>query len=239
MVQWDDTTFGFFTSSVVNPTGLLFDQLTMAIKLSQSDDESKKGKERRVSSQRLVRLIFCMSLIYVGREVIFNPYLSYLEITPKDDQSTSGTTGTVEDIGRRLDLAIFYNIFISPKNVDLGLSIVQEQLDLRKRHPHLSNVPLYYTKIGAHNYSFPRSCEPCEELTAVEDGTEQITLQFLYEYCQRYPTTGRVIYIHNKGSFTNTPTNERLRITLTRGFFRRNVHRCRKASVIFVLPNYH
>ena len=117
------------------------------------------------------------------------------------------------------ELAIFYNIFISPDDVNSSLAIVQEQLDYRDAHPNLADVMLYYAKIGAQNVQLPRRCDPCEELTSVKHGSELTTIQFLYEFCRDQPLSGRVIYIHDKGSFTNTPRNKKLRVTLTRGAF--------------------
>lgn len=113
-------------------------------------------------------------------------------------------------------VSIFYNIFISPANVTNGLRIVNEQLEARYKSA-LAAAPLYYTQIGAANVSI--DCPPpCTRIRAVEEGNEVLTLQTLYEHCLSHPSE-LVVYIHNKGSFTETPQNEKLRRLLTQAVF--------------------
>lgn len=115
------------------------------------------------------------------------------------------------------EVAIFYNIFIPPGEEQNALRIVKEQLDARASQKHLANTKLYYTRIGDLNAPLP-SCHNCVELQAVEEGNEVLTLQSMYEYCQSN-VADRVIYIHNKGSFTRNPSNELLRKILTKAAF--------------------
>jgi len=123
---------------------------------------------------------------------------------------------TQEEEGKGL-LAIFYNVYFPKYSID-ALKIVQEQLDARKKSSTLSNVTLYYTQIGEFaNVTFP-PCDPCIRLNSVEKGGEVLTLQKLYEHCEKKPF-GRVIYLHNKGSYHQTIKNGWLRSILTKAVF--------------------
>ena len=179
-------------------------------------------------------LIVAVSLMHARTFLTVDPYASQTYISVVENHNHSGPlmmgNATFSSLNylqaareipktRKKELAIFYNIFISPKDVDNSLAIVQEQLDFREAHPNLANVTLYYAKIGAQHVQLPRRCDPCEELTSVRYGSELTTLRYLYQYCQDQPLTGRVVYIHDKGSFTNTPRNRKLRVALTRGAF--------------------
>lgn len=161
--------------------------------------------------------------------------------------STTRTRPTSsEKINKTQELVIFYNIFINPQNARNGIRIVQEQLEARAAQRHLANATLHYTRIGDLNASLP-PCDPCIQLGAVETGDEEFTLQSLYEYCQSN-TASRVIYIHNKGSFTKTASNERLRRVLTKAAFssqcsempRQQEDQCNMCSAHFsVYPAHH
>mmetsp|Transcript_16220 Transcript_16220/g.39836 ORF Transcript_16220/g.39836 Transcript_16220/m.39836 type:complete len:439 (-) Transcript_16220:393-1709(-) len=52
-----------------------------------------------------------------------------------------------------------------------------------------------------------------------DTGSELVSLQSLWEYCQNTssPTTTKVVYLHSKGSYTSTESNELLRRFITKG----------------------
>lgn len=178
----------------------------------------------------LMGLIFSAWLSQIG---LLAPYQNhdYFLVQSLSDSATSNaqsTTGKDKTINwNKIDLAVFYNVFISPDNITNGLRIVKEQLRARNQSPTLRNATLYYTQIGATNVSLPE-CHNCKEISKVQKGNESLTLQAMYEYCMINPTRGRVIYIHDKGSFTVNEKNERLRRALTKAVFSSectNMHR--------------
>ena len=73
---------------------------------------------------------------------------------------------------------------------------------------------LYYFTLGKPGQQMP-PCEPCHHLGHRDEGFEQYTLQAMYEYCRIRPQD-TVVYMHNKGSFTDSPMNHRLRRHLTK-----------------------
>lgn len=116
-------------------------------------------------------------------------------------------------------VAIFYNIFLNPNNQTLSYDIVKEQLHRRQQMGTAKLATLYYLTVGAPNFTMPSSCgNNCHHIKHIEEGFEEYTLQALYEYCVARPND-RVVYLHNKGSYTNTEMNHRLRRHLTKAVF--------------------
>lgn len=122
--------------------------------------------------------------------------------------------GVPSNLGQR---AIFYNAYMNPKNLSLSYDIISEQLLQRQRSKLVANEPFYYYTVGASNYSMP-PCSVCHHLGHSDSGFEQKTLQAMYEYCILHPNH-LVVYLHNKGSFNDNPTNHRMRRHLTKAVF--------------------
>jgi hypothetical protein len=111
--------------------------------------------------------------------------------------------------------AIFYNIYIPRENPMTAMSTVKEQLRQIQKSSERSNTTttamLYYTLIGPsnireimhhhYNISFDASLIGNNHhlLKHVEEGGEDLTLDFLWEYCLERPNA-TVAYIHDKGS---------------------------------------
>jgi hypothetical protein len=105
-------------------------------------------------------------------------------------------------------IPIFYNLYVkdeqdAPRVYDL----VVDQL-ARRRSEH---TPVYVHSIG-YNLSIPNTVL----LQHHDAASEMVTLHSLWRHCQNH-TTGKVIYLHSKGSFTNSVMNEKLRKFLTTG----------------------
>lgn len=115
--------------------------------------------------------------------------------------------------------AIFYNIYVNPENVSRGVEVIEEQREtfhefLSKRNL-LEQVSVYYNMIW-HNFS-QRFCAAnlsCIPLQYYEHAFEEVTLQDLYDYCVEYPND-LVYYVHNKGSYHPSKSNDRLRRSYT------------------------
>jgi hypothetical protein len=125
------------------------------------------------------------------------------------------------------ETVIFFNIYINPSNVSRSLEIVQEQLSERRKAMSAATVPLYYVTIGARNFttmSKPgvdqpiEDCSNCHWLEHLDEGTELNTLHHVYTHCLSHPKD-IIVYLHNKGSFTQSEQNDKLRWHLTRSLF--------------------
>jgi len=105
---------------------------------------------------------------------------------------------------------IFYNAYFDPGNERNGLGIVKEQLDQISSFSSRNDDTqwaIYFNTVGApilNQTLLSKLCNDrnltCQHLQHHEKAFEEVTLQSLYDYCQRQPTL-RVAYMHNKGSF--------------------------------------
>lgn len=120
--------------------------------------------------------------------------------------------------------AIFFHTF-SGNNTTLTLDIITSQLRIVNSQPLLDDVTIYYSRIGDLNWEWPMSeCKgwrkspsrECIQASAQEKGDESVTLQHLYEYCVQYPSH-HILYMHSKGSYTSTVSNDRLRTVALKG----------------------
>ena len=107
--------------------------------------------------------------------------------------------------------AIFFNAYVPPAGVGAGpqnaIRIIKEQLK-QLNESTIRDVPVYYTLIGDNiTEQGDIFTSSCHMLQYVVKGSEELTIQSLYEYCTEYPSA-RVSYIHNKGSFNNHRKNE-------------------------------
>jgi hypothetical protein len=146
-----------------------------------------------------------------------NESLSKMSI-PVNDQNTEITlnTNTTNAATSHKKVSIFMNTWINPNTTNVANKIVYDQLELLDIQPLLANATLYYSHFGDLGKWPINACQakrPCVKLTAQEEGDESITMQYLYEHCVANPDE-RVLYIHNKGSYTRNPNNRVLRNVL-------------------------
>jgi hypothetical protein len=108
------------------------------------------------------------------------------------------------------EFAIFYNAFIDKKKPDLGVAIIQEQMEQVFQSGHKSTL-LYYNIIGV-NYTEPICPKgmACTKLRYLDQGNEVDTLQDLYSFCQTH-ATHYVVYLHDKGSLHPSASNHKVR----------------------------
>ena len=131
--------------------------------------------------------------------------LSAVTVSPSDTRDVIGRHGMC---GRTL---FFHHIYDAGNGV--GVSIANEQSQQLRDAGY--TWPIQQTVIGAPPSDI-RCPPPCERRRRARRGSEILTLQPLYEHCRANPTD-RVVYAHNKGSFHDTPENERFRRFLMRG----------------------
>lgn len=153
---------------------------------------------------------------------------------------------------------IFYNVFVPDTHIRRTKSIIMEQLN-----EHIMQDPnstLLYTLIAQKHADavgklFRSNCMPplnCTERARLSVGNEDDTLQALWEYCSSddVPSTNEndtlVTYIHDKGSFHASLSNEGARKRGTRCALscrhqmKANPRMCNICTAIFqVIPQYH
>ena len=145
---------------------------------------------------------------------------------------------------------IFYNIYFPiaiASNKSDNLRIIEEQL--LERSFTAPNSAIWYTFIGNQKLvdtidsMCTRNCQMREHLA---NGDEAHTLQALWEYCLLQEETDSLVsYIHNKGSFHRTESNERARRLGTksslecRALMKSHPNRCNVCTSEFhVIPQY-
>lgn len=115
---------------------------------------------------------------------------------------------------------IFYNLYIpndgDTEKVQNALRIVQEQMQQRSWSDPESEV--LYTLIGYSKGINGDFCQPhCQQRNYLPSGDEVDTLQALYEYCIAPGHSKKLVtYLHDKGSFHNSPHNEKMRRMATK-----------------------
>ena len=123
---------------------------------------------------------------------------------------------------------IFYHIYVPAKSHKNALRIVREQLGQIKQamqqRSTASTTFLYYTTIGdllpgikAAKFD---ACQgtpnlECRHVQHLAEGSEAVTLQTIYNFCQSTHPNHIVTYLHSKGSFHQHQVNERWRKHLT------------------------
>jgi hypothetical protein len=136
------------------------------------------------------------------------------------NQSKQAAAVLIESLG-----PIFYNFFLpkDPKGKQRAVRIAEEQI--KERSMSAPNSTLLYTLIGNPDIT-DDFCKPnCRMSEYLEQGDEIDTHQALWTYCQSNPNE-IVTYIHDKGSFHDTPPNKKARRFSTKGAFE-----CRQAML--------
>ena len=180
-----------------------------------------------------MRLMQLLSLSAVASWIV----PTFISVNPSPHGSTTARFADPNDATSKI--SIFYNVYLAPDRPHHGLSIVKEQLQsLRQPTPNctsinstsihandissnsssslLSTSTIYYTQIGHTATDMEPLCHPCTPLHKAATGSEQLTLQSMYEHCVAHKSH-RVVYLHNKGSFTRSDLNNHLRRVLTLG----------------------
>ena len=144
--------------------------------------------------------------------------------------------------------AIFFNVFIPTGELrNHAISITRSQMsDIRRSS--LAHSEIFCNLFGDVTADVPMcaSMDNCQIMKKLQEGNEITTLSDLYNYCLEHPES-TVTYIHNKGSFTNTPENTALREIHMRAQVRTNTCRqavdagtCNVCSARFSpLPHFH
>lgn len=125
---------------------------------------------------------------------------------------------------------VFYNVFVSPTENDITIpsGIVLEQLQQigESYAASTGDLSVYYNTVGntillegSVAESFQAKCSElglkCIHMAHYREGFEELTLQKVHEFCTAYPDR-QVIYLHNKGSYTQEIKRDRWRRHMTR-----------------------
>lgn len=119
-------------------------------------------------------------------------------------------------------VTVFYNVFAT--DTESASAIVKEQLHQLREAPLWSFVKeIRYATIGPEAAIGTEVAGLCTELGATcvhlghtETGDEPTTLTPLHAFCRAHPKAA-VAYLHDKGSFHDSPPDARLRQILLRG----------------------
>jgi hypothetical protein len=110
---------------------------------------------------------------------------------------------------------IFFNIFVSANKSNIRRILAEQLLQRNETSP---NATIEYILIGdnALNEEIQQTCQPnCRRRKYIESGGEVETLQALWEHCGQLTHSPHkdvlVTYLHNKGSFHPTTSNEKAR----------------------------
>lgn len=117
---------------------------------------------------------------------------------------------------------IFYNLFAPRENRKDVQRMVREQI--LQRNWTLPNATIYYTLIGdptLEAYVTSQCSNNCHMREYMDQGDEEHTLQALWDYCQKDAPSNDdedvwVTYIHDKGSYHASRSNEKARRMATK-----------------------
>jgi hypothetical protein len=149
---------------------------------------------------------------------------SMSDSTETDDNSVNAMSHAVEahirkDVTVEKSLAssnipIFYNLFVGAESDASRVDqLVSQQMATMNPKIHF---PVFVNSIG-YRINIPNTTM----LGHYENGTEMITLRSLWTHCKENPLD-RVVYLHSKGSYTDTFENGLLRRFLTTGALSRH-----------------
>ena len=140
--------------------------------------------------------------------------------------------------------AIFYNVYIKPQSPHRSMDLVKEQLNQIRNATGHKSTQIYYNMIGSPLFTKKTLCSNCQQLGYYERAQEVVTLQEMYDYCQKHPSD-LVTYLHNKGSFHPSAGANVTRRLSTRGVLSEEcqslaVEKCNLCSASFsTFPHSH
>jgi hypothetical protein len=135
--------------------------------------------------------------------------------------TTSALTSSSSNATTSDTLTAFYHVFQADASggETLSASIVREQLSVAMSSVAFGAIQkLNFVFVGPDNSGIPAllNCSVCQQLEHRANGDEALTLQHVFDHCKQNPA-GRVLYMHSKGSFHNTPENVVFRRFITKG----------------------
>eukprot|EP00536_Pseudo-nitzschia_multiseries_P005325 jgi/Psemu1/285692/fgenesh1_pg.99_\ len=134
---------------------------------------------------------------------------------------------------KKNQIPIFYNLYVAnATDIPRIQQLVSEQLSMRDPEIH---TPVYVTTIGTYiddsmleSFVYGSGYQPKKKDDIVRlghhhEGNELLSLESLWEHCSKDEHIEEaVIYLHSKGSHTNTMENTQLRFFLTAGALSRD-----------------
>lgn len=141
--------------------------------------------------------------------------------TEKETRNSTGIFFDKQDDGA----AVFYNLYLPRGDQKAITHILENIVDDQFRQVGASaaaGFPVYINTIEEpiKAEQFLPICKKyhlkCRHLHHYDQGFEMVTLGDLLQYCRQYPQN-RVVYLHPKGSFHPSPSNNRWRRGLTAG----------------------
>jgi hypothetical protein len=166
---------------------------------------------RKPKTNTAVRgLSFIIALSFIA--VLGTTFLSLSKIPPA---SYYDDVIQPNQIDSSAHVQVFYNIFVKNEDDEERVrAIIDEQLAFLD--PDVHNKKVLVTSIG-HLANLANITNAVTREHQPE-GSEALTLHAIWDFCrENHHHETKVVYLHSKGSFHDTPQNERLRSFLTKG----------------------
>ena len=171
-------------------------------------------KELEIKRHRFYESLNAQNISY--DIVIASPFISHhsahFNVKFEEKQVETGKRLAMEPLERTVG---FFNVF--EKDKEVFDKIIKEMIGSLESSGVLNDVfSIEYVYFGPNHtsYSIPSSSPKFVKSKASNSsGNEAVTLQLLHTHCARYPDD-RVFYIHSKGSFHPSSSNNVLRRNL-------------------------
>jgi hypothetical protein len=163
-----------------------------------------------------IPIVFVISII-MSCGNIFSAYKVQMKYTPSLQNEFTFSQG------EESKFAIFFNTFSKINKTEHAKQIIISQLQEINSQPLLDGAALFYTRIGELDWEWPvfecrgnltlssnQTQRQCTEIAALPEGHENVSLQAMHQYCVRNKQD-RVVYMHSKGTFTESKVNDQLR----------------------------
>jgi len=155
--------------------------------------------------------------------VLFSPS-DPAALDPDHDRNTTieGSVSNADVKSKRKNISVFYNLFVkNKKSLTKSQAIFNEQYSSMLPEHKMFLVSLGYDITPSHLQFVPNDDTRIKVMEHRPKGDERVTMQMLWQYCQVVSDEDAhdtlVVYLHSKGSFHSSPSNNALRRALTAG----------------------
>ena len=140
--------------------------------------------------------------------------------------NANGNSNSSANNNKKMKISIFYNLYIgNATDIPRIQQLMSEQLSMRDP---LIHTPIYITTIGTiidddTLNSFVYGSKKAKNIDVVrlghyQEGNELLSLESMWGHCSKDENHQEaVVYLHSKGSHSNTMENRQLRLFLTAG----------------------
>lgn len=178
-------------------------------KQTEEVNSGLEDKTKDIAEDTATDTQYAMNIAEHNKHIVYDDNLEKnIHKTSRDaDTFTRPMIRKEAEEGGNDKIRVFYNVFTNETSaISHVQSIVNEQMHFLR-----SNHEVHYNSIGV-----PFSIENATLIKHHANGSEEVTLKSLWEYCQKN-LNDKVVYLHSKGSFHDHRNNKKLRPFVTRG----------------------